>query len=228
MNLRVASYNIKHGAQVDMNMQILADDICGLDIDIVGFQEVDINAPRSGYIDTMKLLSEASGMPYHAFAKAIPLGTGEYGTGILSRYPIVSFTVTKLESGDKEQRTIGHAVIDINGERVNFFNTHLAHNSSALRNGQFVQVAEMLKGKEPYILVGDFNTGNFDDFAVLNSTLVNRADNLFRSFYCSGNPIDNIVLSDDWQIVESGMLEVEHSDHYMIWAGLTADGAAQP
>jgi endonuclease/exonuclease/phosphatase family metal-dependent hydrolase len=59
--LRVASYNIRHGADVNLQMQVLADDITGLNIDVVGLQEVDIGAARSGGIDTMAALSAASG-----------------------------------------------------------------------------------------------------------------------------------------------------------------------
>lgn len=227
MNLRVASFNIKHGAQVNMNMQILADDICGLAIDVVGLQEVDINCTRSGEIDTMALLSEASGMQYHAFAKGIALGDGEYGTGILSRYPIVSFEVTELESGDKEQRSIGHAVLDVNGKLVHFFNTHLSYESKSLRTAQFAQIAEMLPKDAPYVLTGDFNTADFTEFDVLNSTLVNNKENRLPSFYSSGTAIDNIVISDNWAVVESGMPRVKHSDHYMIWCELADQQSAE-
>lgn len=58
--LRVASYNIRHGADVRMNMQILADDMTGLNLDVVSLQEVDQGVARSGGIDTMKSLSAAS------------------------------------------------------------------------------------------------------------------------------------------------------------------------
>lgn len=131
--LRVASYNIRHGADVRMNMQILADDMTGLNLDVVSLQEVDQGVARSGGIDTMKSLSAASGMAHYAFARGISLGEGEYGTGILSRWPILSFTVTALVSGTAEQRSIGHAVLDVNGREVHFLNTHLSYEKKALR-----------------------------------------------------------------------------------------------
>lgn len=216
--LRVASYNIRHGADVNMDMQVLANDITGLNIDVVGLQEIDQNAKRSGYIDTMKLLSEASGMEYYAFAKGIPLGTGEYGTGILSRWPIVAFEMTPLESGTHEQRSIGHAILDVNGTHVHFFNTHLSYEDKGIRGQQFAQIAEMLPKDEPWLLTGDFNTADFAEFAVLNyTTLLNRPDNQLGSFYSKSSAIDNIVMSAGWQIIDDGMLEVKHSDHYMIW-----------
>ena len=216
--LRVASYNIRHGADVNMDMKVLADDITGLNIDVVGLQEIDQNAKRSGYIDTMKLLSEATGMEYYAFAKGVPLGSGEYGTGILSRWPIVAFEVTPLTSDDHEQRSIGHAILDVNGTYVHFFNTHLSYESKTTRTKQYAQVAELLPKGEPWILTGDFNTGDFTEFDVLGyGTLLNRADHRMASFFSSSSPIDNIVLSEGWAVMDDGMLEVPHSDHYMIW-----------
>ena len=219
--LRVASYNIRHGADVQMNMQVLAEDITGLGIDIVGLQEVDIGAARSGGIDTMAELSAASGMPAHAFARGIPLGEGEYGTGILSRLPFVSFAATPLFSGTKEQRAIGHAVMMLGERAIHFFNTHLSFEEKSLRDVQFVQVAEMLPKDEPWILTGDFNTDDFAEFVPLGAAaMLNRADNYLPSFR-GKKAIDNIVLSKGWRIGEWGMLEVGHSDHEMIWCDLT-------
>ena len=48
-------------------------------------------------------------------------------------------------------------------------------------------------------------------------TLLNRADHRMASFFSSSSPIDNIVLSEGWAVMDDGMLEVPHSDHYMIW-----------
>jgi len=218
--LRVASYNIRHGADVQMNMQILADDITGLGIDVVGLQEVDIGAARSGCIDTMAELSAASGMPAHAFARGIPLGEGEYGTGILSRLPMESFTATQLFSGEKEQRAIGHAVMMLGERPIHFFNTHLSFEEKSLRDVQFVQVAEMLPKDEPWILTGDFNTDDFAEFSPLGAAvMLNRADNYLPSFR-GRKAIDNIVLSADWAVGEWGMLSVNHSDHEMIWCDI--------
>ena len=223
--LRVGSYNIRHGADVKMDMKVLAADITGLNLDVVGLQEIDQNASRSGYIDTMRLLSEATGMAHYAFAKGVPLGEGEYGTGILSRWPIVSFEVTPLESDTHEQRSIGHAVLDVNGVHVHFFNTHLSFESLTTRTKQFAQIAEMLPKGEPWLLTGDFNTDNFAEFAVLNyGLLLNRADNYKASFFENRSAIDNIVLSAEWAIIEDGMLEVKHSDHYMIWCDAYLEG----
>ncbi len=216
--LKIASYNIRHGADVNMNMQILADDIKGLNIDVVGLQEVDQNCKRSNYIDTMLELSEKTGMAHYAFAKGINLGAGEYGTGILSKYPIVSFEMTPLESQGHEQRSIGHAVLDVNGTRVHFFNTHLSYESKDVRTLQFAQIAALVPAGEPWILTGDFNTGDFTEFDVIDhGEMLNCAEHRMLSFAETGLAIDNVVLSHAWKMLDFGMLENNHSDHYMIW-----------
>lgn len=223
--LKIASYNIRHGADVNMNMQIIANDIKGLDIDVVGLQEIDQNCKRSNYIDTMLELSEKTGMPYYAFAKGIDLGAGEYGTGMLSKYPIVSFERTALESGDKEQRAIGHAVLDVEGTLVHFFNTHLSYESKELREKQFAQIAELVPAGEPWFLTGDFNTGDFTEFDVIDhGEMLNCAEHRMLSFAETGLAIDNVVLSHEWKMLNFGMLENDHSDHYMIWCNAQLGG----
>ena len=217
--LRVGSYNIKHGGDVSLDMSIIAKDVTDLSLDIIGFQEIDQKTSRVGGLDTMKALSDASGYEYYAFAKAINYKGGEYGTGILSRYPIVEFEVIKLDSGSEEQRCVGHAVIDVDGVLFDFFNTHLSFESLDLRTKQYKQLSELLAKCETYILTGDFNTANMTEFDVLpDATLVNNGK--FGTFPSSGNAIDNIVISKDWNIVDSGMGPKGHSDHNLLWAEL--------
>lgn len=217
--LRVGSYNIKHGGDVSLDMSIIAKDVTDLSLDIIGFQEIDQKTSRVGGLDTMKALSDASGYEYYAFAKAINYKGGEYGTGILSRYPIVEFEVIKLDSGSEEQRCVGHAVIDVNGVLFDFFNTHLSFESLDLRTGQYKQLAELLAKCETYILTGDFNTAVMTEFDVLpDATLVNNGK--YGTFPSSGKAIDNIVISKDWNVVDSGMGPKGHSDHILLWAEL--------
>ncbi len=216
--LRVASYNIKHGGDVGLDMSVIAKDITERSVDIVGLQEIDQLTSRVNGLDTMKALSEATGYEYYAFAKAIDYKGGEYGTAVLSRYPIVSFEVIRLESGNKEQRCVGHAVIDVDGVLFDFFNTHLSYESLELRQGQFAQLAALLADCETYILTGDFNTADFTEFDVLpGATLANTGK--FNT-YDSKSAIDNIVISPDWTVTNINMGPAGHSDHRMLWAEL--------
>jgi len=214
--LRVGSYNIKNGSQVNHNFKLIADDIIEMNLDIVGLQEVDQLTNRNGRIDTMKNLGQFTGY-YYKFAKAISYQGGEYGVGILSRYPIESFEIIRLYSGGKEQRVLSHAVININGFQVDFFNTHLSYESRDIRDEQFKAVARKLADYQYFILTGDFNTSDTAEFTVIaKSFLVNPKK--YVTFPGGKSHIDNIVLSENWAVIDSGTLEKGHSDHSMLWA----------
>ncbi|MBO7542630.1 endonuclease/exonuclease/phosphatase family protein, partial [bacterium] len=96
--IRVGTYNIQGGVWVHQNWTTIVNDCIEAGLDIVGFQEVDRNTNRSHGKDTMEELSKASNgrYPYYGYSKAIEYDGGEYGTGILSSFPIESFDVTPL------------------------------------------------------------------------------------------------------------------------------------
>lgn len=217
LTLRVGSYNIRHGADVGLNMAPIAEDILALKLDVVGFQEVDYLTERTGRLDTMKALSEASGYEYYAFAHAIDYQGGEYGSGILSRFPIESFEVIPLDGLGGEGRSVGHAVLNVNGVLIDFFNTHLDHQQAARRRAQIKQAAPHLAACEAYIITGDFNTADTSEFKFWeDSDYVNK--NTYATFPSSGKGIDNIIFSPDWSVVEAGLGPEGHSDHRMLWA----------
>lgn len=217
ITLRVGSYNIKAGSLVGFDMSKLAAEIESHRLEIVGLQEVDHGTARSGGIDTMKLLAGAAVYGHYKFARAIYYRGGEYGTGILSRYPIASFEVIPLYSGSAEGRSVGHAVVEANGASIDFFNTHLSYESAELRRVQFAQLAELTKKCGTYVLTGDFNTAECREFSVFeNSILVNI--NAYPTFPSSCRGIDNIVLSDNWRLTASGMGAPGNSDHNLLWA----------
>ena len=219
LTLRVGSYNIKHGADVGLDMSVIAADITALGLDVVGIQEVDQMTSRVGGLDTMKALSEASGYEYYAFARAIDFRGGQYGTGVLSRYPIDSFDVIPLSSGSAEARSAGHAVINVDGVRLDFFNTHLSYEEKSLRTAQIQQLAPILDACEAYIITGDFNTSDTGEFSLWDGAgFVNR--NTYPTFPSSGKGIDNIFFSPDWSVCTAGMGPEGHSDHRMLWAEL--------
>lgn len=216
--LRIGSYNIKHGADANLSMSTIANVIKSQNLDIVGIQEVDYKTTRSRKIDQPAKLAEAAGMPYYVFVRAIDYQGGQYGTLILSKYPIISSEVIPLESWDKEARSLGHAVIDVNGVQIDFFNTHLSYEDKTLRGLQFAEVAEKTKGCENFILTGDFNTADFSEFTVIGGNLINNSSRSYPTFASSQKSIDNIVYSDSFKESASGYVSESYSDHYMLWA----------
>ncbi len=220
ITLKIGSYNIKHGADAGLDLTKIGDVIKAQNLDIVGMQEIDYKTKRANYIDQPAKLAEAAGMPYYVFIPAIDYQGGKYGTLILSKYPIVSSEVIKLESWDKEGRALGHAVIDVNGQQLDFFNTHLSYEDKALRKLQFAQVAAKTKGCENFILTGDFNTADFKEFDCLEANLINHTGRNYPTFD-SGSSIDNIVYTNSFTETSSGTVTKSFSDHYMLWAEFT-------
>lgn len=227
--IRVASYNIANGSKCGHNFQLLADDIKRNNIDIVGLQEVDYLCDRSKNTDTMKTLSQLTGLDYFAYYKAINLpggengNDGEYGIGILSKYPITDAKKTELESFGDEQRILGYAKIDVNGTTVNFFNTHLTFKSEQNRAAQMEIINENIKGKKNVFITGDFNVTAISEYSQINLSCVNTEDDPHETWIakyeqCPTNCIDNIFYSKQFKKIQSKVEQREHSDHKMLYA----------
>ena len=216
--LRIGSYNIKHAADAKLNLKTIANVIKEAKLDIVGVQEVDLRTSRSDRVDQPRMLADLAEMPYYVFVRAIDYQGGQYGTLILSKYPIVSSEVIPLESWDKEARSLGHAVIDIDGRQIDFFNTHLSYEDKTLRTLQFFEVSEKTDLCKDFILTGDFNTADFNEFAILGANLINNQFRFYPTFPGGNSAIDNIVYTDSFKEVASGTVTQSYSDHYMLWA----------
>lgn len=222
LTLRIGSYNIQHGALASGDLTLIGDVIKNARLDICGIQEVDLGTARVNGADQPALLAAAAGMEYYRFTRSVDYRGGEYGTLILSHYPIEEFTATKLYSGEKEGRAVGHTVINVNGRRIDFFNTHLSYESRELRRVQFGELRGMLDDCGTYILTADFNTEDFGEFDALGyGALVNNRANRLVTFPGASTAIDNIVVSADIKPGACGTVRESHSDHYMLWSELT-------
>ncbi|MFJ6851901.1 endonuclease/exonuclease/phosphatase family protein [Streptomyces sp. NPDC091271] len=165
--LDVMSFNIHHAQGTDdvLDLRRIARVVRESGADVVGLQEVDNHySDRSEWADQSAALAEALG--YHVvfganIDNAPPAPGGhrvQYGTAILSRYPITASENTWLfKSPDQEQRGLLHATIDVHGRKVEFYNTHLSASSQTDRLAQAGQVVELIGTTKPGILVGDFN-----------------------------------------------------------------------
>ena len=223
ISLNIGSYNIANGRNVNHDLTVIGNDIKEKNLDIVGLQEVDQFVNRSGKQNTVKILSESSGLEYYAFFKAINHDGGEYGIGILSRYPIKSEKTVKLYSKDAEQRVLGCAVIELPDRDINFFVTHMSYESTFLWDKQFYEIADILKDCDDYILTGDFNTEDFTSFYnELDEVELVNTDYLKVPTFEDGTSIDNIIYSSKyWSFGDPQALINQHSDHNLLYATAT-------
>jgi endonuclease/exonuclease/phosphatase family metal-dependent hydrolase len=230
MTLKVGSYNIGNGSHVRHDLSIIANDIQSQGLDVIGLQEVDRLANRSKNLDTLKLLSEMTDLKYYYYAKAIDLPgniptygqDGEYGIGILSKYPIVEGESYRLSSGGREQRMLARATLDVNGKEINFFTTHLSFEDDKIRAGQLSEIDNIMFDYSFCILTGDFNLRSFEELDVLTGlNIVSNEDTPIVTY--SGTDwntqcIDNVCYSSAFVPGEAYANENNHSDHYMLVA----------
>ena len=223
VTLRFGSYNIQHGAS-NKSLNKIAANITAQKLDIVAIQEADNGTNRSGRVNQMKKLSELTGYRYYRFSKAINHDGGEYGIGILSKYPFESYKLWDLPNGSYENRVLARVQIRVDGVLINFYATHLSYDgeSAAMRKKQFASIADIVKNDSNFIIAGDFNTGKFSEFDVLDNHATNKTDTLNRTNHMkytepsSKLAIDNIVFRN-WTFGKPQVVTNSYSDHYMLW-----------
>jgi endonuclease/exonuclease/phosphatase family metal-dependent hydrolase len=166
--LKVITYNIHHAQGTDgvLDLERVAQVIQKSGAEVVGLQEVDNHwSERSNWVNQPAWLASRLKMHY-AYAANLdlpPLNPGEprrqYGTAVLSKYPIKNFKNTLLPLYPTgEQRGLAVATIKVRGVDLRFANTHLTSNNNAERLEQSKKVVELLAGsKTATMLVGDLN-----------------------------------------------------------------------
>lgn len=199
----------------------IAADIAASGADVVGIQELDRGSPRSGGIFVLEALSRASGYGYYSYHPALPWGgypfEGEYGIGILSKYPIGNAETVRLPYGIYEPRVFARAVIELPDGPLDFFNTHLSLKSPELRAEQFALIRAAAAGRD-YILTGDFNVSSMAEYSAFGGDWVNAG---FESYIGSDECfrcIDNIFYSPAFSLISKEMKKTSASDHNMVLA----------
>ncbi len=220
----VASFNIKNGDYANHDFRVLAQAIIDSGADIVGLQEVDYMTNRNQNQDTMALLSEYTGMEYYYYAPTIEgfSGGGKYGIAILSKYPILKAEDRSLPytEEDEEHRKVAYAQIDVNGTKINFFNTHCDWTSL---EKQFKKINEWTDEFDQFIVTGDFNCKNY---TIFRNCFGNDTTLLFDESNLNGN-IDNVLYStsgitlNSFDLIKTNQGEEPITDHPMPVANLT-------
>jgi len=166
--VKTLTFNLHHGAGVDgvLDLERVATAIEASGASVVGLQEVDkFWSERSGWVDQPAWLAARLKMQY-VFAANLdldPLEPGQprrqYGTLVLSKYPIVDSRHTLLpKHPDSEQRGLLEAVVDVDGTPLRFADTHLTTINDGERQEQVNAVLALLQEPAaPTVLVGDMN-----------------------------------------------------------------------
>ncbi|WP_212974099.1 endonuclease/exonuclease/phosphatase family protein [Bacillus sp. J14TS2] len=229
VDVKVMSFNIHHGAGLDniLDLQRTAQVIKGAGAEIVGIQEVDrFYSSRSDFQDQAKELAEILGYHY-VYGANLDRSPAEgqvenrqYGTAVLSKYPIIDSENIYLDSFGNEQRGLLRTKINVRGIHVNFYNTHLGL-SVGERVSQVREIIDISSSSEgPNVLVGDLNAeSHSEEFQLLLNEgnfvdVFDGQDN--ANTFPVKNPnkrIDYILTSPSVEASNQEVIYTEASDH---------------
>ena len=169
MLLRVLTYNIhKCIGALDgrYRPERIAEVVRHHDPDIVFLQEVDQGARRSRRDKQIDVLGDLLGLRHRAFIPNVKvIGGGEYGNGLLSRFPLADVRNLDLTLPPKKRRSAIHARCRLrlgrHARTVHLFGMHLGLSGieRRLQLRMFLESAELrrLHARTPVIVAGDLN-----------------------------------------------------------------------
>lgn len=246
LQMKVMTYNIRHGEGMDgkLDLERIAEQIRQSNADIIGLQEVDNHwSERSDFKNQAKELAEMLDMHY-VFGPNLnyPPEEGQahnhqYGTAILSKYPILdskNYKLTKL-TDDEEQRGLLEAQVYVAGGEVWFYVTHTSHLSSNVRARQVEDIVEITSRHNNNVLVGDLNaTPNATEmqslFQIYTDVWSVNHDGLGYT-YPADSPtkrIDYVLTSPRLNVSSSQVNHSLASDHLPLVADITIKPGENP
>lgn len=173
--LKIGTYNLQHGVlhqkrletgEVTVDLAATAAVLREFTPDVCALNEIYGNE-ESTFGNQPRLLSEMLGYPYRAFARGIYHKHGEYGNGLLSKYPIKAARVIPLvipkearptgATRHYEDRALLVANLDINGSTLTVMACHFGLNDDEKTLAVDTVLREAAATDTPIVLLGDFN-----------------------------------------------------------------------
>lgn len=199
--------------------------------DLVALQEVDRGQDRSDKVDQMRELGAELGMDAR-FKQSCFIGDGEYGIGVLSRFPIVKAAAYTLsQARGKEPRSALEAQVNVPGMAVpvSFLSIHGDYDdyTADVRVQEIQAILGFLAEHEnPLVLAGDFNAERMDPaLRVLEASgwsVLDKNNAVTFPSADGGIEIDHVALKNfnpkvlRYEVVEERVA----SDHFPIVADL--------
>ncbi|HEY8371016.1 MAG TPA: endonuclease/exonuclease/phosphatase family protein [Thermodesulfobacteriota bacterium] len=156
--LVVATYNVHGCVGVDGRFRPdrIAEVIREIGADVVGLQEVDRRVRRGRPTLELEMLAGGSGLACFA-GPTIVDPDGDYGNGLLSRYPVRALRHLDLTVGRREPRGAIDADLDVEGDLVRVVVTHLGLGIPERRDQVSRLLASIGESDDPVVLLGDVN-----------------------------------------------------------------------
>ncbi|MFL9584953.1 endonuclease/exonuclease/phosphatase family protein [Stenotrophomonas sp. AB1(2024)] len=243
--MSMVTFNLHHDREDwPRRRQVILRELAALQPDAIALQEV-IQKP---YVRNQAAwLARKLGYEYQFVSTDPPGRFKRFGNALLTRRPVLARN-THLLAPLTDYRTVAHLRIDVDGQAVNIYATHLNERSddrgSRIRGEQ---VADLLKyiattsDDAPVVIAGDFNARvDAGDLSALRqrygdsygSVHVNNelahASTLNRHYYDAPSRIDHIFFQQDKLLAREARLLFDQpyaegrwaSDHYGVWTRL--------
>ncbi len=166
------TWNTHNAIGVDDKFDIdrIVEEIKEQEPDVVGLNEIDLGASKTGFVDLASYIAQKLQM-YYYFG---PSFCNHYGNAIFSKYPIESAKNMDLPrvKSNMEPRSVIQIKIKINSKTWTTYQTHLAL-SPEDRKEQVDFILDLIKNDddERVVWMGDFNfRPDSDEYKLLNKT----------------------------------------------------------
>ncbi len=244
--LKAVTINLAHGRKDSFNQLLVSEEATRNNLndiseylketnaDIVALQEADNPSRWSGDFDHVAYLAEQAGYQYFAHAEHAQIWMGNYGTAILSKWPITE--ALGLTFPDTPPTTSkGFTLARIQWQNpdapdsmveVDVISVHLDFSSKSVRLQQVDELAAIMKQRDgPLIIMGDFNSEWLAEQYMLENTADTSRLHVFKPGSMGLNTYKDKRL--DWILLSADLgfstYEVEGdvlSDHKAVGASI--------
>ncbi|MCE7735949.1 MAG: hypothetical protein GPJ54_13795 [Candidatus Heimdallarchaeota archaeon] len=234
----VMTYNIHFGQNFDglYDIEGFKDVIQNQKPNIVAFQEVTYNSPFNGYTTMfieLKSLMKSLGFDYFYTSEGYNYNIGNT---IFSQFKITSGKTIDYDDWNAWQRSAVEATINVNGNEIIVYSTHLTHIPGGGETGdvRVKEVNQLLSeisnhdlNNDNVIVIGDFNIVPFDDEGTITpeySLMIAQLNDAWNEFTLTidgftspaDDPkkrIDFIFISNTINVTRCEVYETLASDH---------------
>lgn len=220
--MRIASFNIHHGVGTDGRCDLarVADEIAGLDADVVALQELDVGWRRSGGVDQPTTLAEMLGLVISFHPTFVRPDGSSYGLAVAARGRFTA-RYEQLPKGDEREP---RGVIKARIGGVTFLATHLTRDRAS-RARQIAYLADRVGAIEgPVVVVGDMNASKrplrplFEAGLSSHRGAVRTVPARFAR-----SQIDHILAGGGLRVVSARSIRTDASDHRPLVAEVVPD-----
>ncbi len=215
--LRIATFNIEYGRQIDSALVVLGGDPALRDLDVLLLQEMDAAGT--------KRIAAALDMRYVYYPASFrSLTRRDFGNAVLARWPISEdrkIVLPHVGRWARTLRTATAATVVVRGVPVRVYSVHLGTVANVTRAGRADQLGAILADAQAYpraIIGGDLNDASIGRVAVAAGYAWPTEHGPFTT---RGARLDHILLRGFPGVERSTSGTVAHihhaSDHRAVW-----------